>query len=390
MHKRPTLFCLFLTACLCVSCRNGVPVKQDFERAEVQTRRMLAEAHEPTCVPRTINDDGSVRYVGLEDWTSGFFAGTLWQLFEHTQEDYWRQEAEKWTWALEPLRYFRGHHDVGFMIGCSFGNYYRLTGDRRAEPVIMDAARSLSSRFHPSVGLIQSWETRWFPDSRYPVIIDNMMNLELLFLASKISGDLRFHDIAVSHADKTLENHYREDFSSWHVVDYDPVSGQVLRKCTSQGFSDESAWARGQAWGLYGFTMCFRETGKQRYLEQARRIASFMLNHPNVPEDGIFYWDFDAPLIPDEPRDVSAACITASALLELAGYLPEEEKAYFSAAEKILKSLSAPPYISDEGANGNFILTNSVGAAPARSEMSVPLNYADYYFLEALNRYSHY
>ena len=376
----PITFLLLTTAC------QKVPVKADFALAESQTRDMLSVMDDPTCVPRSVKPDGSVRCSPIEDWTSGFFAGTLWNLYEYTGDDFWKEQADRWTWGLEPLRHFTKHHDVGFMVGCSFGNGWRLTGDERYKEVIIDAANSLSTRFRPEVGLIQSWDAKHVPNAQYPVIIDNMMNLELLFLASELSWDKRFYEVAVSHADRTMENHFREDFSSYHVIDYDSISGAVRQKRTSQGYAHESAWSRGQAWGLYGFTMCYRYTNDPKYLAQAIGIADFILSHPNLPEDGVFYWDFDAPKIPDEPRDVSAAVIAASALLELSRYVKGDR--YRDTAVQILQSLSAPPYVAEPGANGHFILTGSVGSFPAKSEVSVPLNYADYYFLEALNRYN--
>jgi len=240
------------------------------------------------------------------------------------------------------------------------------------------------TRFHSNVGLIKSWDNRklW----EYPVIIDNMMNLELLYDISKMTGNDNMKNACISHADKTLQNHFRSDYSSFHVVNYDSVSGKVISKVTHQGYSDSSSWARGQAWGLYGFTMMYRETKNPAYLNHARKIATFILNHPRLPKDKIPFWDFDAPNIPNEPRDASAAAIIASALIELSTYVTEKND-YFKTAETILKNLSSDNYLAKNGENGLFLLKHSTGNWPKKDEIDVPIAYADYYYLEALKRY---
>ena len=319
-------------------------------------------------------------------WCSGFFPGTLWYVYENSRDPRVLEYARMYTARVEREKYTTDNHDVGFMLYCSFGNGLRLTGDKSYEEVLLTGARSLATRFKPEMGLIRSWDhnrDKW----QYPVIIDNMMNLELLLWAAGYSGDEYFRKMAVSHADKTMEYHYRPDFSSWHVVSYDTVSGKPHVRQTHQGFSDDSAWSRGQAWGLYGYTCMFRLTGEERYLQQARRIAAFLLNHPNMPADGVPYWDFDSPEIPDTPRDASAAAIMASALIELSGFAEgAEADEYMAFAEKQIRSLASPEYTAPEGTNGDFILMHSTGAYPFSSEVDVPLTYADYYYLEALTR----
>lgn len=269
---------------------------------------------------------------------------------------------------------------MGFKLYCSYGNGYRLTRDPAYRNIIVEAARTLSTRFKPKAGIIRSWDHHkevW----DCPVIIDNMMNLELLFAATRLTGDSAFYKIAVSHARTTLKNHYRPDFSSYHVVDYDTLTGKVLKKNTHQGFNDESAWARGQAWGLYGYVLCYRETKDPQFLKQAEAIARFMLNHPHMPADLVPYYDFDAPGIPNEPRDVSAAAIMASALFELSTYVPGAP--YRAKADQVIASL-AKTYASPMGKNHGFLLLHSTGAKTF--ERDVPLVYADYYYLEALLR----
>jgi hypothetical protein len=367
--------------------KNGVT--NVFSDAGKQIKYMLqeipeAKSNDPDLVsPRTLDSSGKLRLVNSRDWTSGFFAGELWFLYSYTKKDAWKKQAENFTADMEREKTNATTHDLGFMIYCSFGNGYRLTKDPHYREVIIQSARTLSTRFNPKIGCIRSWDhhkAEW----QFPVIVDNMMNLELLFEATKLTKDSSFYNIAVRHANTTLKNHYRADYSSYHVIDYDTTTGEVRRKTTAQGYSDESAWARGQAWGLYGFTMCYRETKNKVYLQQAEHIAAFILNHPHLPKDLVPYWDFDAPGIPNEPRDASAAAIMASALYELSEY-SENGKKYRGAADRIMQSLTNN-YRSAVGENRGFILLHSTGSRPANSEVDVPLVYADYYYFEALLR----
>ena len=374
-----------------------------FNRAEQQLSAQLKAVPEPTAYPRTIGKNGKLRATPMNDWTEGFYPGCLWYLYEYTQKEEWKNAAIKWTEPLEPLKKLTNHHDIGFLMYCSFGNAYRLTGNEAYKDVLVESARSLCTRFNEKIGCIESWNYRkawngkdeWF----FPVIIDNMMNLELLYFASKVTGDTIFAHVANMHAETTARNQFREDYSNYHVVDYDEATGKVLHKATCQGFSDNSAWARGQAWAIYGYTMAYRETKRQDFLDMAVHTAEFWLNHPNLPEDGVPYWDFNAGqegYVPDwnydpqqfkvVPRDASAAAIAASAFLELADYVSDGEK-YAKAAEHILKSLSSPEYLAEAGTNCNFILKHCVGSIPHGQEIDVPLVYADYYYLEALLRY---
>jgi len=353
---------------------------------------MLADSSErdgAIRIPSTFRD-GRIDFVPADDWVSGFFAGTLWYLYELTGDEEWAARAQRHTEALDSIQYLTWHHDVGFMIGDSYGNGWRLKAVPGYDKVIVQTARSLATRFREVPGVIQSWNAdRGWQKLRgwqCPVIIDNMMNLELLFLASEISGDGTFRDIAVSHADRTLAEHFREDHSCYHVVDYDLTTGEVRSRCTAQGYADESAWARGQAWAIYGFTTCYRFTGDRRYLDHAEKVAGFVLGDEHTPEDLVPYWDYDAPNIPDEPRDVSSAAIVASAFYEMYTYTADDS--YKRAADRIIESLSSPAYRAAEGENGGFLLMHSVGSIPHGSNVDVPLNYADYYFLEALIRKS--
>ena len=334
--------------------------------------------------PRNSEPDGTLNLVPSKDWTSGFFPGELWFLYEYTQNNFWKKKAQQHTDILEKEKMNGSTHDMGFKVYCSFGNGYRLTQDEHYKEVLLQSARTLATRFKPAAGIIRSWDhstAKWV----CPVIIDNMMNLELLFWATKESKDSTFYRIAVDHARTTMKHHFRPDFSSYHVIDYDRITGQVLKKNTHQGFADESAWSRGQAWALYGYTMCYRETRLPEFLEQAQNIEKYLFTHPNMPEDLIPYWDFDAPGIPDEPRDVSAATVIASALYELSLYDPEKGERYRSNADKIIENLTKHYRATLKKDNG-FLLLHSTGTKPTNTEVDVPIVYADYYFIEALMR----
>lgn len=363
-------------------------VKKAVRHAAFQSRLMLAEVakanHENGTLvsPRTL-DEGKLKLVAAKDWTSGFFPGNLWYLFELSKNGKWKIEAEKYTAKIEQEKYNGKTHDMGFKIYTSFGNGYRLSDNPQYKEVILQSAKTLTTRFNAKVGAIRSWDhnaDKW----DFPVIIDNMLNLELLFAATKLSGDSSYYKIAVKHANTTLRNHFRPDFGTWHVIDYDPKTGEVRKKNTHQGYADGSTWARGEAWALYGYTMCYRETKNPVFLKQARAVANFMFTHKNMPADLVPYWDFDAPNVPNEPRDVSAASVMASALYELSTLT--QDKGYFFKANKIMKTI-ASTYGSEKGTNNGFILDHSTGSKPSASEVNVPLIYADYYYLEALTRY---
>ncbi len=382
----------FLLACATLAaCRHAAPtdgiVDENIRIAVAQLSRLNAASLEQGTpqIPSTYRD-GEVVFVPIDDWVSGFFAGNLWYLYRLTGDACWAQHARRHTAILDSVKYLRWHHDVGFMINSSYGNGLRFAPEAGDEEVMVTAARSLASRYVPAARVIQSWnvDRGWQAERgwRCPVIIDNMMNLELLFKATELSNDSTFYRIAVAHADRTLEEHFREDGSCYHVVDYDPATGAVRRRCTAQGYADESSWARGQAWALYGYTLCYRYTHDDRYLRHAEKVAA-MIRH-NLPEDLVPYWDYNDPKAPDTYRDASSAAIVASALYELSTYNGSADDKDF--ADRIVASLSTPAYRAAVGENGGFLLMHSVGSLPHGSSIDVPLNYADYYFLEALLR----
>ncbi|AUP78197.1 glycoside hydrolase family 88 protein [Flavivirga eckloniae] len=374
---------------LLLSCKNKEAntekksaIDIQLEAVEKQLSLLLDKAVEENRIPRTTNKDGSIYWAPLKfDWTEGFFPGTCWYLYEVTKDEKWKNGAEQFQKLIESHKTITSNHDLGFIFNCSFGNGYRLTKNKTFKEVLIASGNSLITRFNEKVGCIQSWDVgpnhRW----RFPVIIDNMMNLELLFELTELTGDTKYKDIAIIHADTTMKYHFRDNYSSYHVIDYDPETGEVRNRNTAQGFSDDSSWARGQAWGLYGYTVCYRYTKDEKYLEQAQKIANYIIN--SMPEDGIPYWDYNAPDIPNEKRDVSAAAIATSALIELGCYTGES---YMSFINKSIKALGSEAYSAKFGENNNFALMHSVGSIPHNAEVDVPLNYADYYYVEALLR----
>jgi uncharacterized protein YyaL (SSP411 family) len=315
-------------------------------------------------------------------WTSGFFAGNLWLIHKLTDNEKYEDKALQWTKIVEAEKLNDEDHDIGFKIYNSFGHAYENTKNEEFAKVIVTASNTLMSRYDDKIKAIKSWnakEGKW----DYPVIIDNMMNLELLFEATRITQDSTYHRMAVNHANTTLKNHFRKDHSTYHVVDYNP-DGSVKAKKTHQGYNDSSAWARGQAWAVYGYTMAYRYTKNKTYLTQAEQTANFYLNHDNLPEDGIPYWDFNDPDIPQAPKDVSASTIMASAFYEL--YEFTENKRYLDYANKVLETLKQSEYLLNKSVNAPFILNRSTGNYNKNSEIDCPIVYADYYFLEALTR----
>lgn len=413
-----------LLAALTISCADEKKdiISENIENAKAQLAYLIEASEEGDTlrIPSSFKYD-EVVFVPVDDWVSGFFAGTLWYMYELTGDEYYAEKAQKHTEILHEIQYLKWHHDVGFMVYDSYGNGLRLKNIPGYDTVLVNTAKSLATRFRPAAGIIQSWNTdnpaHWQAHRGWdcPVIIDNMMNLELFFKVSEMTGDDTYRNIAMSHADKTIENHYRDDYSTYHVVDYDDQTGEVRRRCTAQGIADESRWARGQAWSIYGFAVAYRFTGEERYLKQAENVANYLLvEEDNMPEDLVPLWDFDvvqfandssemvalfgnkdAMLPYTEIRDVSSASIIASALYEL--YWHTKNEFYKAKADKMIESLSKAPYRAEVGTNGGFLFKHSVGSLPhsvlniqagktKSHNIDVPLNYADYYFLEALIR----
>lgn len=346
-----------------------------------QMEQPLENFQDSLCANPATDKLGQKILCGIYDWTSGFFSGSLWYAYELTGDKDLKTQAVRYTNMLNSVRYYKDNHDIGFMMNCSYGNALRLAPSDTIQAVLIETADNLCGRFDERIGCIRSWN---FGPWNFPVIIDNMMNLDLLFNAYRLTKDMKYYNVAVRHAQTTMKNHFRPDYTSYHVVSYNS-DGTVETKCTHQGQHNESVWARGQAWGVYGYTACYRETRNLDFLNQAMHIADMIMEKVTT-EDCIPYWDYEAPATSDTPRDASAAAITASAFLELSTLAPEGQK-YFYYAERLLKRLSQSDYLAKKGENGGFLLKHSVGSLPHGAEVDAPLNYADYYYLEALKRY---
>ena len=366
------------------SCKEEIPewYSNGLSTASFQLKKGALAYASTKKLPRSVKN-GNIELVEPKNWTSGFYPGSLWLMYGLSKDDEFKSWAEQYARLLDGQQHETFTHDLGFMMYCSLGTGLRFTQNDSYQKDLVVAANSLKSRFNPEIGVIRSWD---FGEWQYPVIIDNMINLELLFWASKITKDKSYYDIAVKHAETTIQNHFRDDYSTYHVVEYDTITTIPISKGTFQGYSDASSWSRGQAWGLYGYTMAYRETGNKKFLEQAEKVANFIISNLKKNEDIIPFWDFDSPEIPNTARDASAGAIMASAFLELQKYTTQNAL-YLEYAEELLQNLSSEKYLAKKGENQYYILKHSTGSYPHNSEIDVPLVYADYYYLEAMERY---
>jgi len=388
-----------LTVCsllLCLSCQeknnnpSGLNVKHELDYCQSQIKKTLTEIGDTIAIPRNVltgQQHWNLVAPVVQDWTIGFWPGVLWYGYEASGDEEIKKAAIRYTDLLRPLSEIPAYdHDLGFQMFCSYGNAYRLTGNAAYKNIILKSADILSTLYNPVVGTILSWPREVEPNNwPHNTIMDNLINLEMLFWAAKNGGSKELYDIAVSHADKTMQHQFSPDYTNYHVAVYDTITGNLIKAITHQGYADSTMWARGQAWAIYGYTMCYRETHEPRYLDFAEKITDVYLH--GLPDDLVPYWDFSAPGIPDAPRDASSAAITASALLELSQYIPSPGKAkeYRNAAIQMLETLSSAAYQS-RSANPSFLL-HSTGHWPKGSEIDASIIYADYYYLEALLRY---
>lgn len=388
IKRKLRLFLLTVASLTILSCHATVTgeskmikqIDENFEFARKQYLGMVANMENKNRVPRSVKPDGSTYFVKPLDWTSGFFGGSLFYIYEVTRDEEIKKNAIHFTEYIAEQQWDSTQHDTGFQIFCSYGNGLRLLGTEEYKNVIYNTSNTLCYRYNETIGAIRSWD---FGDWDFPVIIDNMMNLEMLYWAGKNLNEPRFIDIANRHAMVTMENHFRDDYSSVHVVDYCQQTGGVHGTQTFQGLHDHSAWSRGQAWGLYGYVMSYRETGKKEFLDHAEKIAALIIS--KLPNDYIPFWDFDLPSTNGEPKDASSAAVTASALIELYQFTQNQE--YKRIATEMLKELMSPNYRAELGKDNWFLLKHSTGHYSQKSEIDTPINYADYYFLEAMLRY---
>lgn len=399
-------FLLFSTVFLLFACQDSP--KKNKVKAEIETQEAISTLNLDSAinncvtqleiaVPKLTDLTKHPRLIETDEkeweevpngrlvWTSGFYPGILWYMYDLTKDEKWKLEAIKRTEVFEDFKTITEHHDIGFMMFPAFGNGYQLGDKKEYKDILLTSAASLASRYNPNVGTIKSWSNKMHPRwQQHITIIDNMLNLELLFWAAKNGGDSNLKDIAIKHAETTMKNHFRDDYTSWHVIEYDSVTGNVLNHHTKQGYADDSRWSRGQAWGIYGYSMVYRETGDKKFLDFAQKLSDKYLEY--LPEDYIPHWDFDVPNLEEEERDASAAAVVASGLLELSTFIEDETKKekYYNAAIKMLSSLSSEKY-SGVGKADSFLL-HSTGAKSLGSEIDVALIYADYYYIEALDR----
>lgn len=383
---------VFLLSCSIEKNNTKPDIEKDLNYCSNQITKTLAEISGKDMMPRNIMDslnNWKLVPVDISEWTVGFWPGILWYNYENTQNKKDADIAVYYTELLNPLTKLPAYdHDLGFQIFCSYGNAYRLTGNNKYKQIIINAADTLATLFNPKVGTILSWP-REVENGRFApfnTIMDNMINLEMLYWAARNGGDKHLAEIATKHAETTMKYQFREDGGCYHVVLYDPETGDFIKGVTHQGYADNSLWARGQAWAIYAYTFVYRETKDEKFLRFAEKVSDLYLSR--LPKDEyVPYWDFDDPAIPNSPKDASAAAVVASALLELSQLEDNPTKAaeYKQASINMLIELSSDKYQSRE-LKPSFLL-HSTGHLPNGSEIDASINYADYYYIEALIRY---
>ena len=393
--KISTLVLLFSVFALTGHADSSFQVDQQLQRCHQKVRQALQDLQKPdgtldyTMEPRNIlhgdkQKAWNCRKATAEEWCSGFWPGILWMDYGYSHDSIVGQAAEGYTAALRSCVYRPVYdHDLGFITFCSFGKGYEQNHNATYRQTLLDAADSLATLFRPLVGTILSWPRNVKMFGGHNTIMDNMMNLDLLFWASRHGGNPLLYDIAVTHAKTTMKHHFRPDGGCYHVAVYDTLTGDFIKGVTHQGYADNSTWARGQGWAVYGYTMVYRYTHEKVFLDFAQKVANYYLSR--LPEgDLIPKWDFDDP-DPKAPKDASAACVVADALLELQQYVGGQKgQQYREKAVEMLRQLSSPEYFS--GKRNDAFLLHSTGHHPAGSEIDASIVYADYYYLEALLR----
>ena len=409
MKIRRILFCMATIAISQISMAQKVQtavqvpaldVDKQLQYCHKQVKRALAELQQKdvsfdyTMEPRNIlkgdkQKGWNCRKATPEEWCDGFWPGILWMDYQNTQDEAVRKAAEGYTESLKGIAYRPCYdHDIGFLMFCSYGKGYEVNHSQEYKNVILASADSLATLFNPIVGTILSWPREVKPRNwPHNTIMDNMMNLDMMFWAARNGGNKLLYDLAVTHAKTTMQNHFRPDGSCYHVAVYDTISGNLIKGVTHQGYADNSMWARGQSWAIYGYTMVYRYTRNRMFLDFAQKVTDIYIKRlKETSDDLIPLWDMDDPRgTKGAPKDVSAACVVADALLELQQYVGGEKgEEYKQFAIQSLAQLSTDKYQS--GKKNVAFLMHSTGHHPAGSEIDASIIYADYYYLEALNR----
>jgi len=361
---------------------KNIPVDEIFTYAQKQLARSVELVGDADKYPFYAKDDGTWETMDSSWWSSGFFAGCLWLMYENTGDDIWKQHAEKWTTSMEKEQYVKADADIGYRIINSYGNAYRVTGDESYRKVLIESAKSLASRYSSKIGLVKAYDMdQW----KYPILIDHMMNVELMFIGTNVGGDPQWKEQAEQHGLNTIRTCIREDGSSVQVVDLDPNTGEVLSHDTLCGLSGDSAWSRGHGEGIYGMAIAYRETKNTAFVDAFKTLVDYYI--ANMPADYVPFWDFSDPNIPNTIRDSSAASMTADGLLEMCALLPDgpDKEKYFELAGNILESLCAN-YLTT-GTNRPGILDNASFQGPEVMGADTSLIFGDYNFLSALKKY---
>ncbi|KAH9934963.1 d-4,5 unsaturated-glucuronyl hydrolase-like protein [Fomitopsis serialis] len=351
----------------------------------------------PQYTDRTV---GEWLYFSPDTWTTGFFPATLYAMYERAKYCHWEADnvsewltlGRQWGSAEIPLETNNTlQHDVGFVSYPFIAELEVDPGNQTAITAVNQFAADLAARFNPTVGCTRSWDTPNPVD--FEVIMDNMMNLELFFVSEALTGNRTFVDMAISHANKTMQHHVRPDGSSFHVVEYNATSGDVIARFTAQGYSNSSTWSRGQAWGIYGFAnstaidapTVYMHTHIFDYLETSRHMASYFLAH--LPDDGVVPWDFNAPLTPPRPADSSAAMVAANGLILLAqqeaSLIPSNTTGYSYYIEAAVELLRANIELAWRP-SWQSLLANGTVNNPEHNNLT-GIVYGDYYFVKAGN-----
>ena len=380
--------------------KQGLDVDKQLQYCHKQVCRALEElkqkdgSYDYTMEPRNIlkgdkQKGWNCRKATPEEWCDGFWPGILWMDYQNTKDEAVRKAAEGYTESLKGIAYRPCYdHDIGFLMFCSYGKGYEVNHSQEYKNVILASADSLATLFNPIVGTILSWPREVKPRNwPHNTIMDNMMNLDMMFWAARNGGNKLLHDLAVTHAKTTMQNHFRPDGSCYHVAVYDTINGNLIKGVTHQGYSGDSMWSRGQSWAIYGYTMVYRYTRNKMFLDFAQKVTDIYIKRlKETSDDFIPLWDMDDSRgTMGAPKDVSAACVVADALLELQKYVGGEKgEEYKQFALQTLAQLSTSKYQS--GKKNVAFLMHSTGHHPAGSEIDASIIYADYYYLEALNR----